>query len=249
MSRRRVVVVAGSLVVAGALLLTTRGAADRPKLALASGVLRVENRNCGHTMLGSGFLVDRSHLVTAAHVVDDAGSIALRRDGQVVARGELVGADSATDIALIRLDSPLAGHAFDLSKNAPRPGEPVTAAGYPRDAPLVQAHGSVLGTATTMPAPGVPRRALIQTDAVVSQGESGGPLLAGRTVVGMIDLSSAHGTGQPSFAVSARNAAPLVARWRRDPEAVPQRPCRVASSTLPQPSPRSGAASPPPAHM
>jgi serine protease Do len=251
MSRRKVVGAVGMLVVAGALLLTTRGSADRPRRDLASGVLRVENRNCGHTMLGSGFLVDGRHLVTAAHVVDSAGSIALRRDGRVVARGELVGTDSAADLALIRLDRPVDGHAFALSKRAPERGERVTAVGYPRDAPLVQAHGSVLGTATTVPAPGVAHRSLVQTDAVVSPGESGGPLLAGRTVAGMIDLSSAQGTGQPSFAVSARDAAPLVARWRSDPEAVPQRPCSVASGypTLPQPSPRSVAASPPPAHM
>src|SRR5256885_890956 len=129
MSRRRVVGAVGLLVVAGALLLTTRGTADRPKRPLASGVLQVENRSCGHTMLGSGFLVDRRHLVTAAHVVDAAGSIALRRDDRVVARGEVVGADSAGDLALIRLDPPVDGHTFALSKRAARSGERVTAVG------------------------------------------------------------------------------------------------------------------------
>src|SRR3954447_25809470 len=123
MSRGRVVAVAGSLVVAGALLLTTRGAADRPSASLASGVLRVESRSCGRTMLGSGFLLDRRHLVTAAHVVDDAGAIALRRDGRVVARGGVGGAPSAADVALLRLDPPVDGHAFALSKRAPRDGE------------------------------------------------------------------------------------------------------------------------------
>jgi serine protease Do len=239
------------LVVAGALLLTTRGAADRPARSPATGVLRVESRSCGRTMFGSGFLVDRRHLLTAAHVVDDAAAIGLRRGGRTVAHGTIVGADAAHDLALLRLDRAVDGHEFALSGRSPRPGDPVTAVGYPRGAPLVQAQGSVLGTATTLPSHGTGRRALVETDAVVSPGQSGGPLLAGRKVVGIIDLGAAQGTGQPSFAVSARDAAPLVARWRRDPEAVPQRPCRVASDypTLPQPSPRSGAASPPPAHM
>jgi len=49
-------------------------------------------------------------------------------------------------------------------------------------------------------------------------------------VVGMIDLSSAAGTGNPSFALSARELAPLVSRWRADPEAVPQRPCGGAAA-------------------
>src|SRR5690242_19482392 len=100
MSRRRAVGVVGLLVVAGALLVTTRGTADRPKHSLASGVLRVESRSCGRTMLGSGFLVDRRHLVTAAHVVEDARTIALRRDGRVVSHGELVGSDPVADLAL-----------------------------------------------------------------------------------------------------------------------------------------------------
>lgn len=251
MPRRRVVAVAGSLVVAGALFLTTRGAADRQAGPLASGVLRVESRGCGRTMLGSGFLVGRRHLVTAAHVVESAGGIALRRSGRLIAHGTVAGADSARDLALIKLDRAVDGHVFALAARAAQRGEPVTAVGYPRDAPLVQAHGSVLGTATTLPSPGIARRSLIQTDAVVSPGQSGGPLLAGRTVIGMIDLSTARGTGRPSFAVSARDVAPEISRWRRDPEAVAQRPCRAASRypTLPQPSPRSAAASPPPAHM
>jgi serine protease Do len=225
MSRGRVVAVAGSLVVAGALLLTTRGAADRPGRPLATGVLRVEARSCGRLMLGSGFLVDRRHLVTAAHVVESSGAIALRRSGRVIAHGTLVGADSAPDLALIELDRPLEAHSVDLSSRRLRRGDRVTAVGYPRDAPLAQSRGSALGTATTVPPPGFAPRALIQTDAVVSPGQSGGPLLLGRSVVGMIDLSNARGTGRPSFAVSAREAAPLISRWRADPEAVPQQPC------------------------
>jgi S1-C subfamily serine protease len=191
-------------------------------------------------MFGTGFLVDRRHLLTAAHVVNDAGPIALRRDERLVARGTIVGSDSDRDLALIRLDRVVGGHAFTLSTRPVRRGDHVTAVGFPRGAPLVQAHGSVLGTATTLPSQGMARRSLVQTDAVVSPGQSGGPLLAGRTAVGIIDLSSARGTGQPSFAVSAIDAAPLVARWRRDPEAVPQRPCRVASANVPEL---------PPAHM
>jgi serine protease Do len=249
MPRRRVVVLAGLLVVAGALLLTTRGAADRPARPLESGVLRVENRACGRAMLGSGFLVDRRHVVTAAHVVDAAGTIVLRRDGRVVARGTLVGTDDARDVAMIRLDRTVDGHVFELSTGAARRGDRVNAVGYPRDAPLVQAPGSVIGTATTVPARGVARRALIESDAVVSPGESGGPLLAGGKVVGMIDLSSARGTGLPSFAVSARDLRPSIERWRRDPEAVPQSPCVASYPTLPRPSRLSAAASPPPAHM
>jgi S1-C subfamily serine protease len=252
MSRRRVVVVVVLSAVAGALLLTTRGAADRTARSVESGVLRVESSGCGRTMLGSGFLVDRRHVVTAAHVVDDATAIALTRDGRVLARGTIVGADPERDVALIRLDRSIRGHALTFSRRAAKPGEDVVAAGYPRGAPLTMARGSVRGIATTVPSSGVVRRPLIQTDAVVSHGESGGPLVsaADGEVLGMLDLSSTR-EGGPSFAVGAGDVAPLIARWRSDPEAVPQRPCHASSGypTLPQPSPQSGAASPPPAHM
>jgi hypothetical protein len=47
-------------------------------------------------------------------------------------------------------------------------------------------------------------------------------------VLGLVNLSSVTGGG-PSFAVSARIAAPLLSRWRSDPEAVPQRQCNEAA--------------------
>jgi serine protease Do len=253
MSRRRAALVVLLSAVAGALLLTTSGTADRTNRSLDSGVLRVESRSCGRTMMGTGFLVDRRHVVTAAHVVDGGTAISLSRDGGAVVHGAIVGADSARDIALIRLDKPFRGHVLTLSKRAPKAGDDVFAVGYPRGGPMTVARGSVRGIATTVPSSGLARRSLIETDAVVSHGESGGPLVSGPdgAVVGMLDLSSTA-AGGPSFAVSARDAAPLIALWRSDPEAVPQRPCRAPTGgypTLPLPSLRPGAASPPPAHM
>src|SRR6476469_2241668 len=150
MSRRCVVVVVGSFAVAGALLLTTRGAAERAKHSIDSGVLRVESRGCSRTVLGSGFLGDRTHLVTAAHVVDGADSIVLRRDGRAVAHGTIFGTDPATDVALIRLDTPVAGYALTLSTRAPKQGDDVFAVGYPLGEPLTVAHGSARGAATTV---------------------------------------------------------------------------------------------------
>src|SRR5438874_5635055 len=109
MSRRRAVLLVGPCAAAGALLLTAGGAADRPDRSFAavvshadSGVLRVESHSCGRTMLGTGFLVDRRHLVTAAHVVDGASAIALNRADRTVAHGSIVGADAARDVALIQ---------------------------------------------------------------------------------------------------------------------------------------------------
>src|SRR5438874_1559400 len=130
MSRRRAVLLVLPAAVAGALLLTTRGAADRTSHSIDSGVIRVESRGCGRTMLGTGFLVGRRHLVTAAHVVDGADAIVLTRGGRVVARGTILGADATRDVALVKLDRALRGHSLALSTSAPKAGDDVYAVGY-----------------------------------------------------------------------------------------------------------------------
>src|SRR5436309_8929374 len=147
MSRRRAVVV-GSCAVAGALLLTTRGAADRPDRSFGavvkradSGVLRVESHSCGRTMLGTGFLVDRRHVVTAAHVVEGADAISLKRSDRTIGSGTIAGADAASDVALIRLDAPMRGRVLRLSKHEAKVTSSVAAIGYPLDGPLTVARG------------------------------------------------------------------------------------------------------------
>jgi serine protease Do len=241
------------------LLLGGRGAAGQrtPSPSLLeraqSGVVRVEASSCGRVLSGTGFLVDDHHVATAEHVLAGAGRIVLRQGRRVVAIGTLAGADSAHDVALIRSDRRIRGHVFSLSSRSPRVSEGVAALGFPLGRPLTVARGSAHGTARMVAAGGRAGDELIQTDAAVRQGHSGGPLLSlsDGAVLGMVDLS-ATGRAPLTLAVSSRLVAPLLARWRRDPEAVPQRPCpaaRVSYPTLRQPPRLSGEASLPPGHM
>jgi putative serine protease PepD len=219
-----------------------------------SGVIRIEAWGCGRVVLsGSGFLVDDQHVATAEHVVAGAGRIVLRQGDRIVGSGTIAGADSAHDIALLRADRRIPGHVFSLSQRAPRAREGVAALGFPLGRPLTVARGMVHGTARMVAADGRAGEPLIQTDAAVHHGHSGGPLLSlsDGSVLGMVDLAAARGAPR-SFAVSSFVAAPLLARWRRDPEAVPQQPCRssgVSYPTLLQPPRLSGGASLPPGHM
>lgn len=226
----------GSCAVLGALLLSGRGEAQHGAASAAdmvarvdSGVVRVEARSCGKALLGTGFLLDSRHVATAAHVVDGAARIYLKQGARTIASGTIVGADDARDVALVRADAPIDGHVFSLAKRAPQAREGVAALGFPLGRPLVVRRGSVKGMARTLPA-GDASRQLIQTDAAVHHGDSGGPLLsvADGSVLGLVNLSSASGRG-PSFAVSSHEAGPLLSRWRNDPEAVPQPPCGVSA--------------------
>jgi serine protease Do len=217
-----------------------------------SGVIRVEAFGCGRLLSGTGFLVDDHHLATAEHVVAGADRIVLRQGRREVAVGTLAGADSAHDIALIRTDRSIRGHVFSLASRSPRAREGVAALGFPLGRRLTVARGSVRGTAHVVGADGRAGQELIQTDASVHNGHSGGPLvsLSDGSLLGVVDLA-AVGRNPLSFSVSARAVAPLLSRWRRDPEAVPQEPCRsgVSYPTLRQPPRLSGGASLPPGHM
>lgn len=227
--RRRGVFVALCAVL-GAMVLSGQRAGERGDASAAgvdSGVVRVEAVGCHEALLGTGFLLDRHHVATAAHVVGGAQRINLKQGSRTLAKGTIVGADPSQDVALVRTDAPLSGHVFSLAKRAPQKSEGVTAVGFPLGRPLAVRRGSVSGIAHKLSAGGAVGQPLIQTDAPIHHGDSGGPLLstADGSVLGMVNMSSAK-RGGPSFAISSSVAGPLLARWREDPEAVPQRPCR-----------------------
>ena len=97
--------------------------------------------------------------------------------------------------------------------------------GYPLGLPLTLTRGTVSGLNRTIRIDGVPRRGLVQTDAAVNRGNSGGPLISIETgeVIGLVDLLAAEANGI-AFAVSSRLAAPLLERWAAKPR--PVRPAR-----------------------
>jgi S1-C subfamily serine protease len=209
------------LVAAGVLVLSSPGSGQRVP-APSTGLVRVETASCGARLLGTGFLIDGRHVATAEHVVTGATRIVLRRaDGRVIGAGSIAGADPGLDVALIRSDRALSGHVFSLAGRSARAGEPLAALGVGRSG-----RGRMRGFARLVASGGRAGQPLIQTDAPVQPGDSGGPLVSARdgAVLGLVDLS-ASARGGPSFAVEARAARPLLARWRHDPEAVPQRRC------------------------
>ncbi len=203
-----------------------------------SGVIRIQVQTCDDQAIGSGFLVGRRQVATVEHVVDGAARIVLVQNGQRVATGTVIGEDPQRDLALVRTSRPIRGHVFRFAARNPALGEPVTAIGFPLGLPLTVTSGSVSGLGRTIPIDGVRRRELVQTDAALNPGNSGGPLIAATNgnVVGLVDLGTnlANGLG---FAVSARVAGPLLAAWRAAPQPVPAARCPVAATPAPAPAP------------
>jgi S1-C subfamily serine protease len=198
--------------------------------SVRSGVIRIETTTCDGEAVGTGILLTPRLIATVDHVVDGATSIALKRDGKVVGRGTVIGTDSARDVALIRSDQPIVGHRFKLASRAPRLGEDVAAIGFPLALPLTVTRGSVSGLGRTIPIDGINRTRLVQTDAAVNRGNSGGPLMTDSgLVVGLVDLGTTEANGL-AFAVGAQTAGPLLTAWASAPQPVSATTCSGGSS-------------------
>ena len=203
-----------------------------------SGVIRVEVDTCSGSGVGTGILIAPRLVATVEHVIDGAQTITLKRAGKIVGRGTAIGSDAARDVALVRTDRPIRGYRFSFARRAPRLGEDVAAIGFPLGLPLTVTRGSVSGLNRTIPIDGVNRNRLVQTDAAVNPGNSGGPLMTDvGQVIGLVDLGTDQANGL-AFAVSAAVAGPLVESWTAAPQPISAAAC---------PAPPAQAAPAPPA--
>jgi S1-C subfamily serine protease len=191
-----------------------------------TGIIRIEADGCDGTAIGTGFLISPRLVATVEHVVDGATLVSLKRNGRKVGTGTVIGADATRDLALVRTSRPLGGYEFKLERRAPRLGEDVAAIGFPLGLPLTVTRGSVSGLRRAIPIEGITRRRLVQTDAAVNPGNSGGPLMSADTgeVVGLVDLGTTEANGI-SFAVSAQVAKPLLDAWTLSPQEVAMPSC------------------------
>lgn len=128
---------------------------------------------------GSGFVYSSNGLiVTNEHVVDDASRIEVTFPEDGTYRGELVGTDSYTDLAVLKVDrtglDPLElGNLSDV-----RVGQQAVAIGNPFGLPSTMTTGVVSQKGRTLPVQGgfsIPN--VLQTDAAINPGNSGGPLM------------------------------------------------------------------------
>jgi S1-C subfamily serine protease len=207
---------------------TTTADASFPKLVsrVRSGVVRIEVNTCAIQSVGTGMLITPRLVATVEHVVEDAATIAVKRNGKLLATGTVIGTDPDRDLALLQLSTPVTGYRFAFAARAPQLGEAVAALGFPLGLPLTVTRGSVSGLNRTIPIQGLRRRKLVQTDAALNPGNSGGPLISAETgeVLGLVDLGSLDFNGI-AFAVSAEVAGPLITAWSKAPQPIRRQTC------------------------
>ena len=136
----------------------------------------------GGTATGSGFVIDtEGHLLTNNHVVEGASEIRVKlgaSDHSYAAK--VVGADPATDVALLKIDAPADQlHPLELGDSSEvEVGDPVVAIGNPFGLDSTVTSGIVSALQRQIEAPnGFSISHVIQTDAAINPGNSGGPLI------------------------------------------------------------------------
>ena len=131
--------------------------------------------------LGSGFVIDKAgHIVTNYHVVRGANTIQVSFSNNERYRARLVGSDPSTDIAVLRVSvRPTALKALPLGdSDAVHVGDQVIAIGNPFGLDRSVTAGIVSAVQRRIEAPNNLSIAhVIQTDAALNHGNSGGPLL------------------------------------------------------------------------
>ncbi|MBI4258772.1 MAG: trypsin-like peptidase domain-containing protein [Thaumarchaeota archaeon] len=163
-------------------------------------VVSITSRATGGTIgQGSGFVYDgQGHIVTNNHVVEGATRFDVSFiDGSNV-RGSLVGADPYSDLAVIKVDLPAGTHpALPLGDSSNlEVGQTILAIGNPfglggsMSAGIVSQLGRQLRAVGGFLIVGV-----IQIDAAVNPGNSGGPLLDLNGRVVGVNTAIASGTG------------------------------------------------------
>jgi S1-C subfamily serine protease len=192
---------------------------------------RADGRPAGQ---GSGVVITPDgYALTNSHVVAGAARLAVSlTDGREMA-ASLVGDDPSTDLALLRLAGDAPEHAELGRGDRVRVGQLAIAIGNPFGFQASVTSGIVSGLGRSLRAPNgrlIP--SVIQTDAALNPGNSGGPLVdgAGR-VIGINTAIIGHGQGI-CFAVGVDTASFVAARLIRDGR-VRRARLGVAAQTVP----------------
>ena len=164
---------------------------------------------------GSGFFISPDgYAVTNNHVVEQADTVEVTTDDGKTHTAKVIGSDSRTDLALIKID----GGNFPyvkLADKAPRVGDWVLAVGNPFGlggtvtAGIVSARGRDIGAG--------PYDDFIQIDAPVNRGNSGGPTFdTDGNVIGVNTaiFSPSGGSVGIAFAIPAETVKTVVAQLR-----------------------------------
>ena len=189
---------------------TSSGSSDFPFPSGGSGQSQAQ---------GSGFIYDSGgHIVTNDHVVAGATKVSVTLADGSKYSAKVVGTDPSTDLAVLKVDAPSSKlHPLTLGDSGKlEVGDGVVAIGSPFGldetvtSGIVSALGRDISAQNNFTIPGV-----IQTDAAINHGNSGGPLLdmAGEVVGVNTQIESDSGGNEGvGFAVPSNTISQVVSK-------------------------------------
>ena len=168
------------------------------------------------TTQGSGFFISADgYAVTNNHVIEGSKTAEIQTDDQKTYTAKVVGNDPISDLALLKVDGRSDFAFVKLAEEMPRVGDWVLAVGNPFGlggtvtAGIVSARERDIG--------GIASDSLLQIDAPINKGDSGGPTfdLGGRVVgVNMMIFSPSGGSIGIAFAIPAPTVRTVVSQLK-----------------------------------
>ena len=175
--------------------------------------------------LGSGFVIDKDgHIVTNYHVVQGASEIEVGFSNRDTVKAKVVGTDPSTDLALLKVsvDAKALTPLSLADSDKVGVGDPVVAIGNPFGLERTVTAGIVSALQREVRAPNnYTIDHVIQTDAPINSGNSGGPLIdsEGRVIGVNSQIETANGGGGNvgiGFAVPSNTVKSVVAQLIED---------------------------------
>ena len=167
------------------------------------------------TQLGGGsgiiFRPD-GYIITNNHVVEGATALEVTLYNEETYQAEVIGVDSATDLAVIKIDAPDLAAAVLGDSDELRIGELAVAIGNPLGYSNTVTSGIISGLNRQSMSGYEQELSLIQTDAAINSGNSGGALVNSKgEVIGINSVKLASGSVEGmGFAITINEAKPII---------------------------------------
>jgi len=172
--------------------------------------------------VGSGCILDsKGYIITNQHVIgNEKEEIYVTLYGGEIIKGELVWSSNSLDLAVIKINIGGLPVATMGDSDSLRIGEKAIAIGNPLgfDFQGTLTSGVISGLNRTVEVNGIYMEDLIQTDASINSGNSGGPLMNSKgEVIGIntVKVASAEGIG---FAIPINQIKPIINKIVKDGE-------------------------------
>jgi serine protease Do len=187
-----------------------------PAVVTVVGTIPGQNTYWGptgdQTVSGSGFFISQDgYVLTNNHVVDGTSQVSIVLSDGTQEKATIIGTDQYADVAVLKTNGQVPAVATLGNSDVLNPGETVIAIGSPLGdfkntvtVGVVSATGRSIDTGQ-----GYMIEGLIQTDAAINEGNSGGPLvnLAGEVIA--INTLVVRGTGTGTVAEGLGFAIPI----------------------------------------